>query len=190
MANVNRLRDWWEGISPREQRLIVALGATAIVVVLILVGLRINDGLRTIEQNNRDIRFALDTLQSYRLSRAEKSDQPQVPIPDQPVKLETYLEGIANEVGISIPSMNPVAPETRGGFVENSTRFDLRRVSIYELKDFLQKVESKKQTVVVKQLNIKPVFRDNQKLNATMIVTTYSKVKSEGDGDDKGTNDK
>lgn len=176
-SSMNRLSEWWENITPREQRLVAIAGVVGIATLLIFVGLRINDGLTAIEEKNQNTRFALDRLYEYRLNQANKPAAPEVPIPDEPVKLETYLEGIAKEVGIEIRDYKPVSPETRGDFEITSKNIDLRKISLLQLKDFLEKVETKNSAVTVTQLQIKSVFNDKEKLNAPMMVSTYSKKK-------------
>ena len=178
MASMNRLNEWWEGISPREQRLVVGLGVTAIVVVLIFIGLQVNKGLAAMDRQNQDARVALDALHTYRLARSVEDVQPKVPIPEEPVKLETYLEETAKEVGITIPSFDNVSPETKGDFHISSTRIELTKVTLAQLANFLETTEVKQKSVVVRELQIKPVFNDTSKLNATLVISSYSKKKS------------
>lgn len=182
-SSTNRLNEWWEGISPREQRLVAIAGVVGIATILIFVGLRINDGLGSIEDKNQQTRFALEQLYEYRLNQANQPPKAEIPIPAEPVKLETYLEGIAKEVGIDIPDFKPVSPETVGEFEITSKNIDLRRITLMQLKDFLERVETKNSAVVVTQLQIKSVINDKEKLNAPMMVSAYSKKKSEGDED-------
>ena len=179
MASMNGLRDWWEGITPREQRLVLGASIATVLIVLIYIGLQINDGLKAIDTKNQETRNALEALHNYRLGEAELEAKPKVAIPAEPLKLETYLEEIAKEVDITIPSFNQVSPETKGEYLVTSKRIELRKVTIHQLKDFLHKVETKKPAVVIRNLQIRPVFRDKEKLNVPMLVSTYSKKAEE-----------
>lgn len=179
--SLDKLRDRWEGISPRERRLVSALGVTFVAVILAWIGLRINDGLVAIEKRNDEMRRALLALQNHRASAGVQSAAPEVALADQPVKLETYLSSIADEVGIKIPAFTPQPPVTRDDYTESSTRIEVRNVTIYELKDFLEKVESKSNLVVIKSLEIKTSFRDKSKLEVEMLVSTYSKPQEAAD---------
>lgn len=183
-SSMDQLRDRWENLSPRERRLVVALGITFVAVILIWIGLRIGDGLQAIEHKNTEIRKALTALQTYRASGARDTSAPEVALPDEPVKLETYLSKIADEVGVKIPAFNPRTPVTRDDYTETSTRIEIRDVSIYELKDFLEKVESRSQLVVIKSLDIRRHFRDKEKLELSMVVATYAKPQAEEGSDD------
>ena len=184
--SIERLRDRWEQISPREQRLILALGTTFLLVVLVLLGRGITGGLAALEENNQNARTALRVLQDYRQSASARDGEVQeVKLPSEPVKLQSYLEGIAGEVGITIPAFNPQAGATRDGVVTAATRFQLRGISLEQLTSFLEQVESKLPYVVVESLDIKRDFRDKAKLEADLLVTTYATAKQAADGEDK-----
>jgi len=182
MAAGTSIRERWEGISPREQGLIVLLGLTAVFIAFWYMGTSISKGLDEIEARNKKTRLALSALQAYRLS-GDESNANQVAIGDEPVKLNTYLEGIANNVGISIPEFNPVSPSTRNGYNETATRIELRNVSIANLGQFLEQVERESNVVVVQSLEIKRQLRNKEQLNVAMVVATYSNAKSADDGD-------
>ena len=183
-TSIERLRDRWEQISPREQRMILALGITFLLVVLVLLGRGISGGLAELEEKNQKTRTALRVLQDYRQNAgASREEAREVKLPDEPVKLQSYLESIASEVGITIPAFNPQAGATRDGVVTAATRFHLRGISLDQLTSFLEKVESKLPYVVVESLDIKRDFRDNARLEAELLVTTYANAKKVGEGE-------
>jgi type II secretory pathway component PulM len=188
-TSIERLRDRWEQISPREQRLILALGATFLLVVLVLLGRGISGGLSELEDKNEKARTTLRVLQDYRqnLSAGGGGETQEVKLPDEPVKLQSYLEGIASEVGITIPGFNPQPGAARDGVVTAAMRFKLRDITLQQLTDFLEKVETNSPHVVVEALDIKRDFRDKQKLEVDVLVTTYANAKKEtGGGEGEG----
>jgi type II secretory pathway component PulM len=184
-TSMERLRDRWEQISPREQRLILALGITFVVVVLFILGRGITGGLDTLDEKNHKARATLRVLHDYRQNMGSgAAEAKDVPLPDEPVKLQSYLEGIAGEVGITIPGFNPQADTTKDGVVTSSTRFQIRSISLQQLTDFLEKVETKSPHVVVQSLDIKRDFRDKQKLDIDVHVTTYANARKSAEGED------
>ncbi len=183
-SGLNRVRDYWDSRSTREQGLLMTLGISFVVVMLLLVGLRINKGLEAIETRNADVRQALKALHNYRLIQNRHDDAPQITVTD-PVKLETYLSGVAEEVGITIPSFNKVTPVTRDGYIEASTKIEIRKLTIQEFKSFVEKVESKSQLVVIRSLTIRRNFRDKERLDVNMLVSTYAKAKSESEPEEE-----
>lgn len=176
-SGLDGLRNRWEQISEREQRLVVALGITFVIVIVIWVGLQINERLTALEEENTKTRKALAALQVYRIEGADAQAQNDMPeIPDTPVGLDTYLSGIANEVEIKIPNFNPLTPQSDDDFTQTATQIEIRNLTIEQLKDFLQKVESKSDVVIIRKLNIKQHFRDKAKLDIRMEVATFAKV--------------
>lgn len=175
---IDNLRMRWDNVSEREQRLLLALGITFIVVIVAWVGMRINNRLEDLEAKNAKLRKALAALDLYRATGGEDTG-PDVPIPETPLKLQTYLAKIADEVGIKIPTFNQLQPVPHDEFTENSIRIEVRDLTIQQLTEFLQKVEGDSQVVVVKTLNVRQNFRDRAKLDVRMDVATYSKTGGE-----------
>ena len=190
MAKIeDRIRDWWEGLQPRERGLMSALGVTAIVCVLGFVGVAISNGLEAIEERNQEAREALKQVHLHRLEvargTATKAKQVTIPTEDKAVDLENYLGRITKEVGVSFPKFNR-GEQPRGQFVETTGRIELKDISVAELKEFLQRVESNP-VVVVRELVVKKDFKDAEKLDVPdLVVATYFRPgTSSGDGDSK-----
>ena len=174
----DRIRDWWEGLQPRERNMMAALGVTAVVCVLGFVGFAINDGLERIETRNEEMREALKQLHMHRLEQAKgtatKAKQVQIPDEDKAVDLENYLGTITKDVGVSFPKFNR-GEQMHGEFVETTGRIELKDVNIAQLKDFLQRVEANP-VVVIRELRIKQDFRDKEKLDVPeLVVATFYK---------------
>lgn len=182
---VDRLRDRWEHLAPRERTLIMALGATAVVCVALLFAFLIRDGLSSIEARNDERREAISALQQYRAAEARlsASSRPAVEIPEEALELETYLQRIANQTGVRIPGYSSQRPETEGPYRRVSTRIELEAVSMYDLVEFLERVETESELVVIWRMNIKQNFRDNEALDVDMIVSTFERA---GPSDDEG----
>jgi len=175
-SGIEGLRERWDAITPRERGLVVLLGVAFVAVVIGLVGFRINDGLDRISQKNADMRDALHELKSYRAneSRLEaRSAAQQVQIGTKPLKLDDYLFGIADEVGINIPKVDRPNETKKGKFMERSTKISLRGLNIEQVKDLLQKIETRSKAVVVTDLYIRRHFRKNDQLNVQLTVATY-----------------
>lgn len=177
MASADQLREKWERITPRERMMVILLGATFVGVVLAWLGFMISDGLDEIEARNDNTRVALRSLDT-----CDGGDTgPKQVFPDEPEKLETYLDKIAKDVDIEIPGTSPRTPVERGEYKESSTRLQISGITIYELKDFLEKVETRNKLVVITSLHVKKHFKEQDQLNVDMVVTTFSKVKAGGD---------
>jgi hypothetical protein len=178
-GQLDKLRDRWEHMTARERTLVGALGATFVILVLSWVAFTIRDGLTAIDAKNKETRKALAALAEYRVAKARGDDAPEVVIGDEAVRLESYLSSIASGVGINIPGYNPRSPVTRNGYTEISTRIEIRGLTIYELKDFLERIESRSRVVVISQMQVKRHFREKDKVDVDLIVTTWEKAKDE-----------
>lgn len=188
MASLTQqLQDKWEQITPRERAMVGLLGITGVVLVLMWIGYSIRDGLVAIEKRNDETREALRVMDRYRTTAVQKtSTAPKVAIPDEALELSGYLDKIAGEVGIKIPGYKQRPAATKGKFTEVSTRINIRGMSVYELKDFLEKVESNN-LVVITNLHITRRYRDKEKLDVDLVVATYKNAPpAKSDKDKKG----
>lgn len=171
------LRDRWDHMAPRERNLVAVLGVALVGVVFLVIASTISSGLAAIEASNEDKRLALENLVLIKQRKTTRRG-PTVTITSTAPSLSTYLEGIANEVGgVQIPNYQPQPSVARGSYEEISGRIELREVTIYQLAEFLEKVETKNRTVVVTTLNIEKSRREPDKLRkATMVVSTFRKL--------------
>jgi hypothetical protein len=181
-ANLESLRDRWERMAPRERTLLVALGATLIVCLLAWAGVTIQRGLARIEDKNELSRDALRALAQYRAGIAERrSESPEVEIGDSAIDLANYMDEIVNQLQLKSPSYPRPVETARGAYKEVSIRISMLGLTIHELKDLLERVETRRPDVVVRDLQIRRDRREEEKLNLEMTVATYKKA-----GGDKG----
>lgn len=189
MANpIDRLRDRWDQMPPRERRLVTILVSTVLVGLAFYIALGIRDGLVDLENRNQQKREALRALQLYRAGGAAKT-QSVVEIPDEAkaVKLDRYIDGIIQKVGIESPRYPQPKDSKKGKYVERSFKLSLPMLTINQLKDFLEKLETGSKVVVVKDLHVKVNFREKEKLDVDLVVATYFKPgKSKGGGSKEG----
>jgi len=179
---LDKAKDWWEGKAPRERKLLLALGATLIVMTIGWVAMTIRGGLGAIEKKNDRSRQALAAIDSQRiLNQTRGADVKVVAIPETAVALDSYLDGIITEIQLKSPTY-PAPKETQKGvFVESSTRISLQDLTVYQLKDLLHKIETTNPVVVVTELHVKKrTFGDAiDRVDVDLTVATYYK-KAEG----------
>jgi type II secretory pathway component PulM len=173
---IESVRTWWERITPRERTTVAIAGIAVPVIVALWIGLQISDGLGKREKANNDMRKALRTLANLRSAGpAVPVDDTLANMPTVPTKLETYLEAAAKKVNVTIPRYSPGTAITKNGFVTNSMRIEVNDVNIEQMKAFLQEVEQGSKYVAVTQLNIGRDFRDKDKLDVRLEISTYAK---------------
>jgi hypothetical protein len=185
-----RARDFWDRISPRERALVILLAVATPVTLAIWLGLAIGDGLARMEAHNDRLRKALVVVADLKVRGPQgPTDDVVMNMPGEPLGLETYLSNAATTAGFTLKGVSPRPPATRNGFITNSVSLRVPDVTLDQLKKFLQEVETKSKYVAVTKLEIKRMtYKDKDKLDATLEVSTYAKPKkAEAAGSDAGS---
>ena len=181
---VNALRDRFERLSQRERTMVAALGITFVVMVTLIVGFLITDGLSSLEERNAAMRQALKDIETQRepyLRQKAKTAQLESRLNRGSIQLGSYVEQAAKETGVEIPEFNEATPAPAGkNWTEKSLAFRLQRVKLEQLANFMRKLETGPSLVVVTQLNIRTRDDKHQELDVEMTVSTYEKNKSAG----------
>ncbi len=179
-GRLQNLRDRWERLSSRERALVSAMGATFVLMLTLIVGFFITDGLSTFEEHNADMRQALRDLDTHRqsyLAAKGKLQQLEARIGRTPVQLGGYLEAAAKESGFEIPESSERQPTPAGKqYVERSVELRLRSVKLEALGKFLKQIETGPSLVVVTALNIRTRDDKHQDLDVEMTVSTYERA--------------
>ena len=185
----DKARDFWDGISPRERRLVILAAIAVPITLAIWLGLSIRDGLVDMEKRNDTTRKALNVLADLR-ARGEtraKVDDAVAMMGTEPLSLPTYLDNAAKKANFTLKSTTPHPAKIQNGFVTNSVSCSLDDLTIEQLKTFLMEVEMGSKVVAVTKIDMRRDFRDKAKLDISLEVSTYSNeppAKTEGgDGD-------
>jgi type II secretory pathway component PulM len=182
-AFIDTVRDRWEGISPRERKMVVLLGVSFVVIVVLYLALSIRDGLIALETRNARMRRALVVLTDLKArGEVQTADDPAAAIGAEPVKLESYLTRAAEKVGLTIPQYNPRPVVTKNGFVTHAGQVELRDLTIAQVKALLEAIETDSKVVVVTSVALSRNFRDKEKLDLKLEVATYATAAAAGDG--------
>jgi hypothetical protein len=173
------LRDKWERLSQRERTMVGALGVTFVLMVTLIVGFLISDGLSTMDERNRAMREALHQLDKQRdtyLRNRAKSAQLEVRLGQTPVQLGGYLETASKEAGFTIPETTDRPPVAVNKFFnERAVDLQIRDITIDQLTRFLKAVETGRNLVVVTKLNVRTRDDKHQKLDVELTVATYER---------------
>jgi hypothetical protein len=171
------LRDKWERLSQRERTMVGALGVTFVIMVTLIVGFLITDGLATLDERNADMRQALRDLDTQRdtyMKLRAKSQQIEVRMGASPVQLGGYLETAAKEAGIEVSDSNELPAVAAGkNFVERAVTLHLHAVTLDQLVKFMKAIETGRNLVVVSQLHIATRDDKHLQLDVDMTVSTY-----------------
>src|SRR6185436_18906736 len=98
------LRERWERVETREKRMFSLLGVTFVVCIFGFIGMQISSGLSDREAHNAATRSALRLIELRAADPgAMTTDPAEAAIGETAPQLGSYLEGIGNELSISIP---------------------------------------------------------------------------------------
>jgi Tfp pilus assembly protein PilO len=179
-GRLQALRDKWERLSQRERTMVGALGITFVVVVTLVVGFFITDGLSTFEERNADMRQALRDIETHRAAYQKakaKAAQLETRLGSGNVQLGTYLEQAAKDSGVDIPELNPRPPTPASKhYTENSVDLRLKQVKLEALAKFLKRIETGPSLVVVTALNVRTRDDKHEELDVEMSVSTYERA--------------
>jgi type II secretory pathway component PulM len=176
-SRLDALRERWERLSQRERTMVTALGVAFAVMVTLIVGFVITDGLSSLEERNADMRQALRDIETRRdgyIKARAKTEQIDHKIGTTPVQLSGYLEAAAKETGVEIPESNERPPQPAGkAYVERSVDLRLKSVRIEQLGAFLKRIETGQNMVLVTALSVRTRDDKHQELDVEMTVSTY-----------------
>lgn len=182
MAINDRLRDFWDRISPRERAMVLVLGVAVPVGLALWLGFSIHDGLVAMENRNDQTRKALDVIADLKVRGTPAPAADVVKIPDEPLALETYISQAAKKNSLTFKGSIDSRPKvTHNGFVTMTVSCALDNITTEQLKGFLAEVEREK-VVYVTHLTVRRDFSDKKKLDATFDVSTYANAPKAGAG--------
>jgi len=181
-ANIQGARDRWDRMNPREQRLVLALGITLAFCIVYALVAKIQSGMEDLEKSNAKARKALRSLAIYRNAKANAAGSGMdVKIPTKAIELDSYLENIISDLELTSPTYPAMKVVPIGAYEELSFEIELKGLSIENMTQLLEKVESGSKLVVVKEVSIDRNFRDKEKLDLEFTVATYKMPTVESD---------
>jgi general secretion pathway protein M len=175
-----RLRTFFAGLSLREQALVGAVGALAVLLVgvlvvlqLLAVGTRLDARVASAEQQleaMRRLRREFDDVNG-RLASVEQR------IAEAPRgNLRATLESLAQEGSVPIESMEPQASPSHPRYRETKVEVGLRQVTLAQAVAYLQKIEQAPQPLSIKALRIRTRSEQPDLLDLTFTVSAFEPI--------------
>lgn len=90
------------------------------------------------------------------------------------VSLFSFMEDVAKQQGVTIDNMTPRQPSTEGNITEQTVDVRLEGIPLAKLAGIINGIQRSPQMVKVKRLRVRRKFNDEEKVDATMTVATYS----------------
>lgn len=169
------------GLSPRERRLLLALGVVTLVFAFFLVSWLSSRRLAALEGERADTLEALRTIQRQRpliAARAARREALLARYRQRPPPLTTYVEAKAGEAHVQVAEAQDRPPANVGRrFVERSVQIRLRAVSLSALADFMDRLEQAPFPVAITQVRIRHRFGERDRYDVDdMVIATWEQA--------------
>lgn len=195
---LQRVREYFDGLSSRERTLLSTLGVIIGLVVVLGGAYTIYDRIDTLEENNEAMHRALRDIEKKRgpyLSAKARAAQLELRIGQTPLQLSGFLEEISKETGIEIRETTPRTPEPIGKkYIQQSVDLRISKVALEPMLKFMRRLETyPSNLVLVTQLSIRARDDKHQDFEVDMVVSTYEnapKAAAKAGGKGEGPADK
>jgi type II secretory pathway component PulM len=171
-------------LSPREQRLIGALGLVAAVAGLYVFAIEPTIlGRARLERRIETLSSDLVEMQRLgaRISRLESelgTKTPRKKTADSDFSLFSFMDKATTATvnPDAVAAMNPSRRQVREGLLENAVELRLSTVSLHEIVGLLRKIEQAGQSVYVKRVELKRRYDDHTRFDAVIVTGSVSKT--------------
>lgn len=164
-------------LSARERRMVFAAGFAVLIFAVFLVTLSFSKKAASIRSRTElkigQLARVQDLAAGYNDARA-KREMAERQLAASNIRLSSFLEDVAKQKGVELPTINPKADVTLEGtkIVESSVEVTLTDVKLNRLLEFLQAVESAPGVVKVKYMRLEPRVA-NESITAWLQIATY-----------------
>ncbi len=174
---LNEARAWFDRLSIRERRMVLATGGAVLAFVLFIILFSFSNSAdayrKRTDQKLAKLREVQTLAASYRqATEARQAVEQQLTASN--VRLMSYIEDKATQSGLTVPNMTPKNDMGIGDgqIVESSVELTFTDVDLRKLHEFLSAVERGPGVVKVKNLRLEP--RDaTDTLTVWTTVATY-----------------
>ncbi len=174
---LNDARAWFERLSGRERRMVLATGGALLGFVLFIILFSFSNSADAYRKRTDQKLAKLREVQSLAASYRQATDARQAveqQLTASNVRLMSYIEDKATRAGLTVPNMTPKNDVGIGDgqIIESSVELTFTDVDLRKLYDFLTSVESGPGVVKVKSLRLEPRSA-SETLTAWTTVATY-----------------
>jgi hypothetical protein len=181
-AALNALRSAFAGISPRERRLLLAVGG--LVAVLVLGGLWYwsSSVLDDIETERADLVDALRTIRNERpriRQRQEQHERMLARYANRAPPLTSFVETAAHDANVQVAEATdrntPPAPGAR--FQKRSVSIRLRHVDLQSLVAFMERIDAATFPIAITSMRVHKRFGESNSYDVDdMVITTWDRI--------------
>jgi len=178
---IERIRATLANFSPRE-RLLVAVAGGVFLVFVLLVGV-VNPVLSASSNASRRVEAAEEELRAVQIlrSRYDEVDARMASV-EQRIRsgprgeIFTILESLARASAVTVDSMEPRTSLPNDDYRETKVQLILRGVTLAQLVNYLQRIESAPQLLSIKSLRIRTRSDKPEVLDVNFMVSSFEAI--------------
>jgi len=178
---IARIRATLANLSPRERLLVVAAGGVFVVFIL-LVGV-VNPVISASSRASRRVEAAEQELRAVQIlrSRYDELNARTVSV-EQRIRsgpqgeIFTILESLARASAVTVDSMEPRTSAASDDYRETKVQVILRGVTLAQLVNYLQRIESAPQLLSIKSLRIRTRSDKPELLDVNFTVSSFEAI--------------
>lgn len=184
-AELSTVRGALAGLSPREKRLLIALGVVAAVLIFLGVGLVSARRLAALEAERSAMVDTLRYIQRARGRIAARNQRREAILARYRTRapaLTTFVEEQARAANVQVSEAQDRAPVPAGTrFTERSVSIRLRAVPLEALADFMDRIEQATFPVAITAVRIRRRFGEANRYDVDdMVISTFDQVAEGG----------
>ncbi len=173
------LRERYARLEERERRLLDVLLLIVAAMALLAPPAALLAVVHSHKSDNDAMREALDSIaeEEPAIARAKATRSAVLERYSRPAPpLAAFLSKVAGEVAIEIPESQDRQSVPHGKkFDERSTKITLRKVGMYKLLKFMEKIEQSGHPVRISQLNIRKRGTETDSYDVDMVVSAFDR---------------
>lgn len=185
-AALSTVRGALAGLSPREKRLLIALGVVAAVLVFLAAGLWSSRKLAALEAERSAMVDTLRYLQRARGRIAARNQRREAVLARYRTRapaLTTFVEEQARAASVQVSEAQDRPPVPAGArFTERSVSIRLRAVPLEALANFMDRIEQASFPVAITGVRIRRRFGEANRYDVDdMVISTFDQRTDEGE---------
>jgi hypothetical protein len=182
---IERLRASWYNLNDRERRMLSALGAVALVLLLLLPPLMLSLSNSELQSENEELRAVLDELSRKRgqlMQLAAERKTAEARYLNKTPPLGSFMEAKAKEQGLTLQEVTDQPEKTVGRYQRRSVTVSLPQTGLTPVIQLMSSIVTSGHPVAIQQIQLDH-YQPGDQYNVKLGILTYDKLAGSGDDD-------
>lgn len=187
----DRLKQIWVGFTERERRLVGALGAVVVLLIMFLIFYIPSRAIASLEERNEQIASVLEEIEGASARLAAREAEVEAAERRYDVRapaLGSFVEARATENGVTVQQVTSQPEVEEGRFRRRHVRATLPNVSLRNAVHLLTELEGSEYPIALERIHVEHFNAGNDQFNFEVGVITFDRAgaAAAGTGADAG----